>query len=164
MVRGCVSLTTWRLDLELPYKQLCGQVCSSAELWVVTVSVLLEAIHLEKVIQRQITEVYLKEKQKEEHKKELEINSQGNQRRNRLAIKGFRKKLFNHIKYYKTIIPFCCLLFTNRKSSNCTRSFAMYICQPVLSDSDQEKSRCLFLPLTCLKWKLVNFICPRRVK
>lgn len=49
----------------------------------VTVSVLLEAIHLEKVIQRQITEVYLKEKKKEEHKKELEMNSQGNQRRTR---------------------------------------------------------------------------------
>lgn len=54
----------------------------------VTVNVLLEAIHLEKVIQRQITEVYLKEKQKEEHKKELEMNSQGNQSRNRdLSLK-----------------------------------------------------------------------------
>ena len=49
----------------------------------VTISVLLEAIHLEKVIQRQITEVYLKEKQNEEHKKELKMNSQGNQRRTR---------------------------------------------------------------------------------
>ena len=44
-------------------------------MWVVTVSVLLEAIHLEKVVQRQITEVYLKEKQKEEHKMELKMNS-----------------------------------------------------------------------------------------
>lgn len=49
----------------------------------VTVSVLLEAIHLEKVVQRQITEVYLNKKQNEEHKKELKMNSKGNQRRTR---------------------------------------------------------------------------------
>lgn len=110
MVGGCVSLTTWRWDIELPYKQLCGQGYSSAELWVVTVSILLEAIHLEKVIQRQITEVYLKEKQKEEHKKELKMNSQGNQRRTRgdLSVKVLRRNcstIYNTQNYNSLLLP-----------------------------------------------------------
>ena len=76
----------------------------------VTVSILLEAIHLEKVIQRQITEVYLKEKQKEEHKKELKMNSQGNQRRTRgdLSVKVLRRNcstIYNTQNYNSLLLP-----------------------------------------------------------